>query len=550
MVAELIENEKIEAYLEVIQELLPDVDFDDPSSLSSLESLIDQYLEEESHEPAFRTFLEGERAFYRGDFQEAIESYSAAKEIPQSALSCYRALGHLYASQDRVEEALAAVHKALSLNPDDLMANRLLEELSIEDEELSDREDHLEASTLSSSGSNRPLSSHDGDLPPYLSEEALFGHPSSDWSPLPDVVPLTANSLVEKVRLCQERREELLHRYVQESAVNAEERGSSLLVLDGWENSGMSPGATYLPELHHRGSHGLFIRWQGKGVAINPGPNFLHRFHQLGGSIGEIDFVIVTHRGQAANVEDLHLLNDQFNRVSGERHAIHYYLEEEAHRQVSHRLKPRYKQERYLVHALGRYLDSTEIERVALADGIELSYLYPQSVGGEGVLIRLDLAMRGELIDQRTRSVGYLSGCGWCREMGLLYRQCDLLFAGFGRTDIEDCEKERYLSSCLGYFGSSTLVQQVSPALLLLGEFDGTDGDLRVDVVAQLREEIHSWSQGTAILPAELGMRIDLRELQVHCAMSDRWVDCKEIRVVHPVRSFTPLQFISPSYLL
>lgn len=531
MVAQFVENQEIEAYLEAIQQLLLDTDPDDRLSCDRLEPLVEQYLEGVADEAPFRTFLEGERAFYRGEFQEAIEYYSAVRELPQSTLSFYRALGHLYAEQGRIEEAIAALHKALSADSDDLLANRLLDQIRVKEE-----------------------------TPPMDEEDLfnLFPHEEdlstpSDWSPLHERRPLSSSSLIEKVRLCQEQRDEMLHRYVQESRLNAEERAASLLVLDGWEG-GSLPSSTSLPEHHYRGSSGLFIRWQGKGIAINPGPHFLHRFHQLGGSIGEIDLVIVTRcEGlRAADIEELHHLNDQYNRISGECHVIHYYLEEEAHRQFSHRLKPRYRQERFSVHPLGRYLDSAEIERVTLAEGIDLSYLFPQNSRGDGVLIRLDLTESGEFLDSRmrSRSIGYLSGCGWCSEIELLYHQCDLLFAGFGRTDVEDCEKERYLPCCLGYFGTSTLAQQAQPGLMLLGEFDGRDGDLRLDIVSQLREEVASSACGVAILPAELGMRIELRELQVHCSLGGGWIDSSEVRVVRPDRAFAPLRFLSPSSLL
>lgn len=515
MVAQLIGSREVEEYLHRTQELLSQLDLDCPEDGARLEELICNQLEEWRGEEPLEALLQGERAFYRGVFQEAIEWYSAAKEVPLSSFFCYRALAHLYAEQGRTEEALVAIEKALDLSPTDGVSVQLSDRL------LQAAED--------------------------FDEEPLFdSFPEEEEPTAPSVA-----TLIEKIQQGKEQHDDLFYRYAHESRQCAEEERASLLLLDGWEATTSTPTAAFLPELYYRGSTGLLLRWEGRGIAINPGPHFLARLHQSGRSIAEIDFVIVTRCGGVcpAELEEIHALNDRSNRVTGARHVIQYYLEEEAYRSFSQLLEPRYKQERNSVHPLRRYLDSTEIERILLDEGIELSYLFPKEQKGEGVLARLDLTETKEVRPQKC-SIGYLSGSGWCLEMVALCTGCDLLFASFGRTEVDECEKAYYLSTCLGYYGASTLAHEVRPALLLLGEFDSRSGDLRTDVVGQLRDECRRSGEGVTVLPAEVGLTIDLHQLKVRCTMSEQWAKPDEICLVRPTRPFGPLHLLSSSSLL
>ena len=108
-------------------------------------------------------------------------------------------------------------------------------------------------------------------------------------------------------------------------------------------------------------SGGFFLRWNGIGIAVNPGKNFIKYFHSLGLSIHDIHFVIATHEDieSCSDIRTIYDLAYQLNRTGANLHVIHYYLNLKAYQMLSSFLKPHFKQERHSVHCLELFLDSS-----------------------------------------------------------------------------------------------------------------------------------------------------------------------------------------------
>lgn len=323
---------------------------------------------------------------------------------------------------------------------------------------------------------------------------------------------------------------------------------------------------------------GHYLRWNNKGIVINPGKHFMQNFHCSGLHIKDIDFVIST-QGQPetySDIREIYELNSQLNKVSAETHVIQYYLNQAAYQDLSSLLKTNSKQERRAFHCLEFFIDSPDVERVELGAGIHLNYfsiaapaavgspysrLSERNTGMSSILgIRLELSLPQELLRQNeeiNRSgihLGYISGSSWSPFTGRQLAKCDVLLAGIGSTNHHDYNKIAHMDDCLGYFGVCSLMEEASPKLLMITEFAGKDGDIRLEMIKKMRCEYAQKKpashEGLTILPTEKGLFVDLKTLRIKCSLTGELVDASAIRVVRSAGSFGPLHYISSACCL
>ena len=245
------------------------------------------------------------------------------------------------------------------------------------------------------------LQFEDGDLYNFtlLEEGADFmdlSEPAEESSePDPYYAPLSkgfvmaeppAEILKDQIAAFQESQKSLMLQYVERSQKRPHLLADLLHLFSGWAPK---QSDQLLTDLDRKSTAGFFVHWKGRGIVVNPGPQFLHYFHQQGYFINDIDDVIVTRAAPQAyaNVEAIYDLNYRHNSASGNGHLIRYFLHQAAYRRLAPLLKPQFKQERNTVHCLARYIDSADVERLQLAEGISLSYLYPiQEASGAGMI--------------------------------------------------------------------------------------------------------------------------------------------------------------------
>lgn len=81
---------------------------------------------------------------------------------------------------------------------------------------------------------------------------------------------------------------------------------------------------------------GIYIKWRGTGLVIDPGINFMENMHMSGLGINDIDAVIVTHNhidhnGDLITIDDLAF---QFNKCG-----ISLYMDKQTEQEFDRRLK-------------------------------------------------------------------------------------------------------------------------------------------------------------------------------------------------------------------
>lgn len=331
--------------------------------------------------------------------------------------------------------------------------------------------------------------------------------------------------------------------------IQSKQEDDCLYYLHGWPAQNSVDAAAYLTERSRKTSGGIFLRWNSKGIAINPGKQFLSAFHARGLHIRDIDFVIVT-ADQAecyADVAEIYDLNYQINKLGAELKVIQYYLHQKAFQELSGLLKPHFKQERNMLNSLELFLDSPEVERMDMADGIALNYFLASSRDERA--IHAPLGFRLDLKSEKGfLRLGYVSQSAWNPLLAHHLGSCDLLVTGFGNTAPQDYHKLSYHADSLGYHGTFSLIEDIAPRLALSGEFGGREGDIRLEAVQKMRLEL-SHNRGQAILPADTGLSVNLQTLAVRCSVSGDWTPADQIKVIKTSTSFGALLYLAPAYV-
>jgi hypothetical protein len=370
-------------------------------------------------------------------------------------------------------------------------------------------------------------------------------------------------TLDDRIKNYKEEEEKLISDYIVAADTRKQPLDNSLFVLHGWEKnkSQETIGHSLLKSKEANTTGGLFIRWNGTGVAINPGKNFLNNLHQQGLHIKDVDCVVVTRDAPESycETEAIYKLNYQVNaanRTSDDLHIIHYYLNQQAYRQISAQLKPNFKQERNTVHCLELFIDSPEVEKVELNERLTLQYFLTRTqddlstTNDSTSCLGIRLECKGA--DGRSLStLGYLSGTPWSPLLSHNLGRCDILITGLEDTSPSDYSKVKYNEDSLGYFGCYSLMEEVAPRILIVSEFSGKQGDIRVEVSKKMRQEYaYSSDQRTVVLPGDTELTLNLQTLQVQCSVTKKLVDPSQVRVIKTVDAFGRLQYLSPSCCL
>ncbi|MDF2577117.1 MAG: hypothetical protein K0S74_601 [Chlamydiales bacterium] len=674
----------------------------DKQALQELAELIEQKLQQAIGDYEYEQFFCGEKAFFTGDYQQALKYYALAPSIPNILFFSYRVKAFLCQQLERKQEAIQFGNKALALEPTDYITLQLLQllykeggdkqqeqlvtqkmaDLSQEQtkngvdktsEEISDKlfdrqDKQLEESTdetpvgLSQNelsdfqnlfeiyeiekerfqknlldsmqdkqeklAKNTPISNETDFTPSswmHLNEEEIVKSPLFNFMltqpldvtnteyPLKNLesleLPMLPNSpnisfgssfkdqtktlepimpyhnsqggganLEKRLENFQHRQSELMDDYMSKSEQRHQLADNGLYILNGWtfaqawgrsiEESKKHPiPSVLLPEYYRKTSGGFYLRWNRKGIVINPGMNFLQAFHQQQLYITDIDYVIITRDAMDsyADVKGIYDLNYQHNTIRGgssNPHVINYYLTQEVFRNLSSALKPNFKQERHMLHCLELYIDSPNEETISIAEDIHLSYFQTiladsktQKRTNTALGIRLDLftAPPREISKKADRAIGFVLGAGWSEACVAPLKDVDALIAGFDKTNADDYNKLQYQADCLGYYGTYSLFTELYPKLLICCEFDGKDGDIRLEVIKKIRKDLLLKGQGNAegiILPGDTGCYLNLQHLKMRCSVCNECVAPERIHVVKAQESFGSLHYLCPDCLL
>jgi tetratricopeptide (TPR) repeat protein len=534
---------------------------------------IEKFLSREELSLEEKAFFTGEQAFFSNQYNKALKSYSQARTVPYFPFFCHRAATQIYSKTGKKDQAIDYAKKALAAYPTDYITLSTLQNLlksegqandNVEDEIYKIKKEHsLIAPLLNDDDTDlddeeesaaKPISLGRQEIddlmslfqtPPPPEENAVAAEAAL---PPPSTALENASLLGLSIQEHRSQQTKKISQYI----LNAEDRSSTsdtFSILSGWTMRSNHEEAMF-PEYSRKMGGGFLLRWNDKGVVINPGRSFLENFHAQGGHIRDIDYVVVTKDAEEAyfDVRNIYELNYHHNANSSTLHIIHYFFHPHVFHDLSLQLQPNFKGERNTVHSLELYIDSPERESLSLGDDIALSY-FPLASPYKDKLnlgIRLDLSSL-----EAHRSIGFLSGGAWTRGLEKHLSGCDLLCASFEHTCEADYTKKQYNEDSLGYYGLYSLATDIQPQLLLCSEFNGREGDIRLEVIRELRHDIsHAGNISTITLPADLGLDISLKNLSIRCSVGQDFVDASKIHITKPATPFGKLSFLSPASVL
>ncbi len=564
----------LEDYIQKVQRLVI-VRENDPKARQELVDLIAQLQQKHQAPDPLQELLEGENAFFDGQYKRALKHYSHVKDAPFFSFFWNRASAFVLRDLGHLDQAIQCAQKALQERSDDYSTLKILKQLldqTHQEEEASAVEKQLHA--LEQPAEDYDFSEEESFWHPAMGLEAggesapspeltelqhlLNSNPSAPlWKPSPPQTgyeaPFEGSAIEQRLRSFERQQADKIACYFERSEQRPNLEENLLCVLNGWEDVQKEDElAALLPDPRRAARGGYYLRWNGKGIVINPGYHFLERFHAQGYFIKDIDLVIVTRAQEDshAEIQNIHALNHQHNIRQPQLHIIQYYLHQQAHQDLAPLLKPHFKQERNSVHSLELYLDSPEAETVTLTAQIVLHYFH---LGGQtaSLGLRLELLPSSNQAIRTPLSFGFLSKMPWSPLLTQHLHGCDLVLGGFEATDVEDFGRIKLTQNGLGYFGSYSLADEVRPKLLLCCEFDGAQGDARLEILKKLRNE-YAFQQpdSTCLMAADIGMRLHLESLCVYCSLTQALIPPHQVRIAKSSDAFGILRYLSPDTIV
>ncbi|MBI1345070.1 tetratricopeptide repeat protein [bacterium] len=486
------------------------------------------------------------------DYERAIECYRTALDTPgyDTRGKAWNNLGLAYAAKQDYERAIECYRAALdtrgyntplltkvNLSTALRKRSRLNEALMLIDQVLEspDTEDQLDRARYVKQLIEADLA----DIPPTAAQIALAQSPSS---------AADKDSPEERMR---EKLQGLEDKYTEYLQRENSGRNDTFSVLRGW-----SSAVTLLDggkEGHWHGG-GYFLKWQGRGIVIDPGFDFVDNFHDEGFHARELDAVLVSHNHADHNF-DLRSLDDLRYEIyrrstapnkDGTRRPTlpksFVVLDEDTAKafgddEVAHRGTP-VKFTRY-DHELKRWLkpDNTNLPLTIEHFPVEHGADVPHAMG---------MRLRLHRDDQPDFVIGYTGDTRYFE--GLVEhlkkdtdKGVDLLIAHISQPDPREFNDEEFLKNVhLGYNGVTKLIRAVQPKLTLIGEFWAGLADLRVDLIHGLRRR----TKTDAILPTGLGFHLRIPSLEVECTECRQPTPHGKLRIAPPTSPFGRLGFL------
>lgn len=411
-------------------------------------------------------------------------------------------------------------------------------------------------------------------LQPTVAEEALVNKDeeskASEDTPEQDMLR----------KLGDQTRKDKYDKYLLQDLSNREphEAADVFVCLRGW-----SSAVTLLEggEQCQWSGGGYFLRWQGKGIVIDPGFDFVDNFHDVGLNLKEVDAVLVSHNHSDHNY-DLNSLDDlryelhrrwtvlkSENKITETLSKCLFIIDEDTalvfrHDSAKHRGRP-------LKFDLA---DAEHANWFAKPIGLPLTIQHFEAKHGRDVPNAVGLRLR--LHDKKSRKdfiLGYTGDTRWHSDLAKDLTGCDVLLAHISMPDEEELLDELeyksrigkpkdaggfrnlpsdgFKATHLGYRGMLELICATKPKMVLVGEFWAGLEDLRIDLIKGLRLRVKERiDQDIPILPTGLGFSLSLPSMEIQCTSCKKAVSHIDLKIAPAATSFGPLGYLCPKCLV
>lgn len=299
---------------------------------------------------------------------------------------------------------------------------------------------------------------------------------------------------------------------------------------------------------------GFYVRWEGVGIVVDPGYNFLKNLGNFLLTLFDIDIVIITHDHIDHN-HDARLLVDLAYQLKGNlgKH-LQWYVDAETAKVLEIYLGEELLDTLHVISATSHLMKESGC--LHLCDHIVLSPFRtkhillsnPSTQSGGAKYSERTFGFQLELSSETSSAyrIGYTSDTSFFPELPQNLDGLDLLIANISSVFKEELVIEQQNKWHLGLTGMQKLIQGMTafPRILALSEFWSGITDIRYDITkfigtyfSEYVKEGNDW----LILPLELGTTISLPDSTVKCSRCGQYE--KRVYMLRPIADFDEIVF-------
>jgi len=267
---------------------------------------------------------------------------------------------------------------------------------------------------------------------------------------------------------------------------------------------------------------GLFIKWNGKGIAIDPGINFMENMHRNGLTVRDIQYIIITHDHIDHN-GDLNIIDDLFHYFSNDKNStlrkIKMYCDILTARKIKQRqamknfenfeiveCNPKKENTIKVDEYITVRLFSTKHMKVSEEDK-RSGLISEDEIDKDNYSLTFSFGIKLLLKDFNNKNVniGYTSDTAYLETFIDELNDCKYIIANFSETNKADYEQKQYKENHLGYYGCIKLIDEIDKTnnpFFIISEFWAGKSDIRIPVVKSLRIS----TKYKNIVPGDTGM--------------------------------------------
>lgn len=354
---------------------------------------------------------------------------------------------------------------------------------------------------------------------------------------------------------------------------------------------------------------GFYLRWNGKGIVIDPGYQFVKNMQEYGITVMDIDAVIITHE-HLDHAYDMRLLDDlHYNlasyrnnmRKQWQKDEFEYHIEKDKHKIVWFLDEISYNQALLFQNSGSGFqkdyntlicINPKKMNSIPIIDGISLhvfrtAHEERKEAAGENGKEKIG---KGKVSNEEKPTkkdekkkeflkhtfgfvlecvkekgdmwIGYTSDTslkdGVYTNMYSALKKCHIIIANISGIYEDEVllKPNKDKSRHLGYFGCYRILHDIaadkdaeSPIrYMLLSEFSNQISDIRFGVSKYMQEEIkktvkrYQRQRVPVILPAEIGLKIELDDLKVKCSICHRYAE--EVKVLKACGENKKMQYV------
>lgn len=299
---------------------------------------------------------------------------------------------------------------------------------------------------------------------------------------------------------------------------------------------------------------GFFLKWQGIGIAIDPGYNFIDNFHNYGCNITDIDYIIITHNHIDHN-HDIRIIDDT-NKCcwSSSHHVINWIMDKSTYDSNKYYLEDFSTSDGKACNILKCYDSASKTKLFPISSDCKLK-VFPTfhietdtGYSEDSFGIKLDFYSNGNYVS----SLGYTSDSKYDYSLVESLKTSDIMIANISGIYEDDIKKLSFKKRHLGYHGCFNLLKELkdSVKLFLLSEFWSGNDDIRFDVAKYMKSELDSMypDNNIKLYPADTGMRISLHDYGIKCSICKQY--STDTQVIRPKEDYDTLEYICSNCIL